>query len=80
MLMDKLLGVSPIEQEIREWVRQRQRLDSKVALVDFDKLAWMEGAPPGTQGQNWHYQVGGGGGGTRAPSQRFAAQSTCPPH
>lgn len=33
------------------------RRDNKVALVDFDKLAWMDNSPPGTFGHNWHYQV-----------------------
>ena len=34
-----------------------KRKDNKVALVDFDKLAWMDHSPPGTYGHNWHYQV-----------------------
>jgi hypothetical protein len=42
-------------QEIRDWVSKRK--DNKVALVDFDKLAWMDHSPPGTHGHNWHYQV-----------------------
>jgi hypothetical protein len=42
-------------QEIRDWVSKRK--DNKVALVDFDKLAWMDHSPPGTYGHNWHYQV-----------------------
>ena len=42
-------------QEIRDWVSKRK--DNKVALVDFDKLAWMDHSPPGTFGHNWHYQV-----------------------
>jgi hypothetical protein len=34
-----------------------KRKDNKVALVDFDKLAWMDHSPPGTHVHNWHYQV-----------------------